>query len=272
MKLDTCRILLTGANGGIGSALARALAGRGARLALVDINRDGLEALAGELRGNGTVAAPLVFDLSTDHGYAELVERAASALDGMDMLINNAGVMSFGAFATEKPEAISTLVKINIQAPLLLTRALLPRLIAQRRGRIVNIGSIFGSIGFAWFSSYSASKFASRGFSEALRRELDGTGVGVTYVAPRATRTPINNSAIMKMADAVGMHFDAPERVAQKIIRSLERDAGDCYLGFPESLFVRINSLLPRLVDSALRKQNRTARRFAPGAREPAAY
>lgn len=265
MKLDGARIILTGANGGIGSAVARALAARGARLALVGIDAAGLALLAEELAAEGITAVPLVFDLSADHGQEELVENAAKALGGVDMLINNAGVLNFGAFAAEGPEAISRLVKVNIQGPLLLTRAVLPRMLARGRGQIVNVGSIFGSIGFAWFSSYSASKFAARGFSEALRRELEGTGVSVTYVAPRATRTPINNSAMMQMAEAVGMKFDEAEVVAAKIVRAVEKGAKDRYLGFPESLFVRINGLLPRLVDNATRKQNRIARQFAPG-------
>ncbi len=266
MNLTDSNIILTGASGGIGRVLAMALAIRGAKLALVGLNGSGLGQLAAELRQLGAVAEPIRFDLGAEQGQDEMIEQAADALGGVDVLINNAGVMNFGAFSAESPESISTLVKVNIQGPMLLTRALLPRLIAQGHGRIVNVGSIFGSIGFAWFTSYSTSKFASRGFSEALRRELEGTGVGVTYVAPRATRTPINNSAIMRMAQAVGMKFDEPQWVANKILQAIEADVKDRYLGFPERLFVGINSLLPRLIDSALRKQNRTARKFAPGA------
>lgn len=144
-----------------------------------------------------------------------------------------------------------------------LTRALLPQMTARGSGRIVNLGSIFGSIGFACFTTYSASKFAMRGFSEALRRELEGSGVSVTYVAPRYTKTPLNDGVVSRMAQAVGMNSDEPSVVARYAVRAIEQDCKDYYIGWPECLFVRINAILPRLVDGVLRKQNRQMRTFA---------
>jgi short-subunit dehydrogenase len=126
----------------------------------------------------------------------------------------------------------------------------------------VLVGSIFGSIGFPWFASYSATKFGLRGFAEALRRELHGTGVGVTYVAPRATRTPMA-AAFERMAVAVRMNMDPPAEVATRVVEAIEADVADRYLGFPESFFVRLNALLPRFVDRALRGQSRAMRPFA---------
>jgi short-subunit dehydrogenase len=102
-----------------------------------------------------------------------------------------------------------------------------------------------------------------RGFSEALRRELEDTGVSVTYVAPRYTKTPLNDGAVSRMAQAIGMNSDEPATVAQHVIRAIEKDSKDYYIGWPECLFVRINALLPRLVDIALRKQNTQMRAFA---------
>ena len=154
------------------------------------------------------------------------------------------------------------ILKINAIAPMQLTRAVLPDMLERGSGRIVNVGSTFGSIGFACFASYSASKFALRGFSEALRREIAGSGVDVTYVAPRAVKTALNSAAVHHMADAVKMNMDPPLWVARQIVRAIEKDKKEVYLGFPESLFVRINNLLPRLVDAATRKQNRIMRRF----------
>ena len=119
------------------------------------------------------------------------------------------------------------------------------------------MGSIFGSIAFPYFSVYSASKFTLRGFSEALRRELADTGVGVTYVAPRATRTRLNDSRVMAMGEATGMNMDSPETVARQITRAIANDRNEAYLGRPESFFVRINGLLPRLVDRSLKAQRR---------------
>jgi short-subunit dehydrogenase len=173
--------------------------------------------------------------------------------------------MSFRPFAEEEPATLERLLQLNLVVPMLLARQVLPRLLAQGQGRIVNIGSTFGSIGFAWFAAYSASKFGLRGLSEALRRELEGTGVGVTYVAPRAVKTPLNTGAVYRMAEVTKMNMDDPEWVAERIVQAIESDAKDVYLGFPEKLFARLNGFLPRLIDGGLRKQNAL---MAPFARE----
>ena len=144
-----------------------------------------------------------------------------------------------------------------------LVNAVLPHMLERGKGQIVNLGSIFGSIGFPCFASYSASKFALRGFSEALRRELAGTGIGVSYVAPRFTRTAFNRSAVTRMANALKMNQDEPESVAASVITAIERDDRERYLGWPEKLFVRLNSILPRLVDPNLIKQADLMRPFA---------
>ena len=172
-------------------------------------------------------------------------------------------MLGFNPFEAEDPQATERMFQVNVVAPMLLTRVLLPRLLAQGAGRIVNVGSTFGSIAFPYFASYSASKFALRGFSEALRRELEGTGVGVTYIAPRATRTAFNTGPVNRMNEALKISMDSPERVALEIVRALRNDQKDVYLGWPEALFVRINAVWPRLVDGSLRKQNREMRKYA---------
>lgn len=210
-------------------------------------------------------------DLSRPDAPAALVEAAARELGGLDALLNIAGVLDFTPLDRERPEDIELTFRVNVLAPVLLARAALPHL-RRSQGRLLNVGSIFGSIAFPWFATYSASKFAVRGFSEALRRELRGTGVGVTYVAPRATRTPLANT-FRRMAEATKMPLDPPAQVAAAIARALERDADDVYLGGPEPFFVRLNALLPRLVDRALRKQTAAMQPFAneaAAARAPA--
>ncbi|MEJ2308109.1 MAG: SDR family oxidoreductase [Gammaproteobacteria bacterium] len=264
MQLNNVRVLLTGAAGGIGSEIATLLAGRGARVALLDRNLDALNAFVGQ-SVQGDCFIPIAVDLLNATERQQAVHAALNELGGLDLLINNAGLMSFRPFAEEDPAVLERLMQLNTITPMLITRQLLPILIEQGSGRIVNIGSTFGSIGFAWFSAYSASKFALRGFSEALRRELDGTGVGLTYVAPRAVKTRLNSGAIYRMAEAVKMNMDEPEWVARRIVDAIEQDAGERYLGFPESLFTRINALLPGVVDGALRKQNLQMQPFARG-------
>ena len=261
--MDICdkRVVLTGAAGGMGAILAAELASRGARLALVDANEAALAKVAALILDAHTVTG----DLSTAVGCQAVAGECSELLGGIDLLINLAGVNSFAAFEDESAEKIELMMRVNLLAPMWLSRAFLPTMLDQGSGRIVNVGSTFGSIGFAYFTTYSASKFGLRGFSEALRRELADSGVGVTYVAPRAVKTPMNSDAVNRMGEATGMNMDETEVVVEKIIAAIESDRKDVYLGFPESLFVRINAILPRIVDGSVAAKNRIARKFAKG-------
>lgn len=263
MKISGSTILITGASGGIGGAIARQLARRGASLVLINRDSKKLEAFAAELRASGGTITTLVGDLATPGEPARLVRDALDQAGTIDILINCAGTQNFGFFAEESAADMAALFNVNTIAPIALINAVLPHMLRKGKGRIVNLGSIFGSIGFPCFATYSASKFALRGFSEALRRELAGTGVGVTYVAPRFTRTPFNRSAVTRMADALKMNQDEPESVAASVISTIERGDRERFLGWPEKLFVRINSILPRLVDPSLIKQVDLMRPFA---------
>jgi len=263
MKISGSMVLITGPCGGIGGAIARQLAQRGASLILVDRDGEKLHAFTADLRASGARVLPLAGDISQPGLPARLVQEALEQMGTIDILINCAGVQNFGFFAEEAPADTATLFDVNTIAPIALVNAVLPHMLQKKKGQIVNVGSIFGSIGFPCFASYSASKFALRGFSEALRRELAGSGVGVTYVAPRFTRTAFNRSAVSRMANALKMNQDEPENVAASVIATIERDDRDRYLGWPEKLFVRINSILPRLVDQSLIKQVVLMRPFA---------
>lgn len=263
MQLSASRVVLTGATGGIGESLANELLARGARVCLVGRNLARLQALQDKLaKGNREVCA-VAADLASREGIETVHRESSRLLGGVDILINNAGTSAFVDFVHQDAAEIEHLFRVNVVAPLQLTRALLPDMIDRGSGQIVNIGSTFGTIGFACFSGYSATKFALRGFSEALRREICDQGIKVTYVAPRAVRTRANSAAVYRMADAVKMNMDEPGPVARKIVDAIAKDRKDVYLGFPESLFARINSLFPRLVDKALAKQNRVMRDYA---------
>lgn len=263
MLIATSTILITGASGGIGGAIARRLASAGASLILVDRDGERGERLAAELRAAGAKALVLAGDLSQPGVPERLAEDAIRHAGSIDILINCAGVQNFGFSAAESAADTSRLFNVNTIAPISLINAVLPHMLARGRGRIVNLGSIFGSIGFPCFASYSASKFALRGFSEALGRELAGSGVGVTYIAPRFTRTPFNSGVVARMADALKMNQDDPESVAASVIEAIAEDRRERYLGWPEKLFVRINAIFPRLVDPALIKQADQMRPFA---------
>jgi short-subunit dehydrogenase len=262
MKLAGSRILVTGASSGIGRCLALELTRRGAHLALLARDARRITAVAHEARDHGGSAIPVPFDLARRDGYAALARETITALGGLDGLVNNAGVSSFSAFAEEDPEGVERLIDINVKAPLMLARAVLPHFLQRNAGHIVNIGSIFGSIAFPHFAAYSATKFALRGFSEALRRELCETGVRVSYIAPRTTATDINSPAARAFMTETGAAVDAPQAVARLIADAIERDRAEVFVGGPENVFVRLNGVAPRFVDRALAKHNRIADRL----------
>jgi short-subunit dehydrogenase len=127
------------------------------------------------------------------------------------------------------------------------------------------MGSVFGSIGYPAYAVYSATKFAMRGFTEALRRELAGSNVAVHYLAPRATRTPINAASVERMNAELGVAMDDPSVVGVALCTMLENNTPFAVVGWPEKLFARVNAVLPGAVDGALRKQLPTIRRYAEG-------
>jgi short-subunit dehydrogenase len=260
MNLTDARIVLTGAAGGIGSATAARLAQAGAKLVLADLRKEPLDRLAAEIGGNAaleTVAA----DLAGDAGRAALV--AAARRHEASVLINAAGINPFGLFTEQSPREIALALSINAVAPVLLCHALLPVLLERPRAHIVNVGSTFGSIGFPGFAAYSASKFAVRGFSEALRRELSDTQVAVHYIAPRATKTALATDRVRAMNAELGVGMDTPQQVAAAILRVLHDERRELLLGAPERLFAKLNALLPALVDRSLRRQLAVVRRHA---------
>ncbi len=259
------RILLTGASQGIGRETAMALAERGARVTLVARSAEALGELAHDIVQAGGQAYPLAADLTDPAARARVVDDAITWMGGLDMIVNVAGTSSFGPFEAETPEALETLVTLNLLAPMQLCRDAVERFTAQGHGHVVNAGSVFGSIGFPHFAAYSATKFGVRGFCQALRRELAGTGIDVTHVAPRATRTA-QTGAYADMVEATKMHLDEPAVVAARIVQAIERREKDVVVGGPEGVFVRLNNWFPRLVDRLMRKQTETARPFAEAA------
>lgn len=265
LDLRSKRILLTGAAGGIGRELAEALAAKGARLGLLgrtDASVASLDHLVATQRLDAIV---IQADLTDAAARRAAVWRMVQAYGGLDVLINLAGVLDFRFFDEADASAITRALQVNVEAPMQMAREVLPAMLGRGSGRIVNVGSTFGSIGYPGFAAYSASKFALRGFSQALRRELHGTGVGVTYVAPRAVRTAFNPPAVHLMAERRLMHMDEPSWVAARIVRAIENERNEAYLGFPESLFARLNGVLPSLVDGALKKALPGLTRYARG-------
>ena len=263
MKLANSRVLLTGASGGIGKEVAFELAARGAEVLLSGRRATALDTIASSIIHLGGKARVLPCDLTDPSSADDLIARATEDGLQLDALVNCAGISHFGLFDSLSRQQLDAIWQTNVNAPMQLASAVLRPFKAQRSGLIVNVGSIFGSIGFPCFTAYSASKFALRGFSEALRRELAGSGIGVLYVAPRYTRTPINEGATSRMAEAVSMKQDEPQTVARVIVDAMQSERRERYLGWPERFFVKLNALFPRLVDKGLREQGERMRPFA---------
>ena len=260
MNLTDARIVLTGAAGGIGSATAARLAQAGAKLLLTDLKQEPLDRLAADL-GPTSVLELVAADVASDRGRAALA--AAARRHEVNVLINAAGINPFGLFAEQTTREITMAFSINTVAPLLLTHLLLPALLDRPSAHIVNVGSTFGSIGFPGFAAYSASKFAMRGFSEALRRELADTVVRVHYVAPRATKTALATDRVRALNADLGVGMDTPQTVAAAIVRALREERREVLLGLPERLVAKLNAIAPSLVDRSLRKQLPVVRRHA---------
>ena len=248
------RAILTGASGGIGQAIAAALAPQCEALLLVGRDAARLEEAR---RAAGPVARTLAADLATPQG------RDAVALPGANLLINNAGAGDFAWLEAQDDAVLERIVQANLLAPMQLVRRLLPELRRAPRAWVVNVGSIMGYLGYPGHAAYCASKFALRGFSEALRRELADSRVRVLHLAPRATRTAMNGAAVNALNAELGVAMDAPETVARQLLALLEHPSRERLLGMPEALFARLNQLMPGLVDRALRRQLPVIRRHA---------
>ncbi len=236
MRLEKSTVLLTGGRGGLGSMIAGQLRNRGA-----------IVKTAGKDEGE---------DMRVDFSDMDDVGKFCEDLSRMpvDILINNAGLQYFGRTHEQTAPHLHAMIAVNLESPLLLARAVLPGMLARKNGRIVNIGSAFAGIPFPHFSVYSATKAAMRAFSQSIRREYAGTGIGVTYIAPRALRTGMSAGPVHELMLRTKSAMDLPETVANKIVSAIELDKNEMGIGMAENMFSRLNGLLPGVVDRALRQ------------------
>jgi short-subunit dehydrogenase len=257
MKIHEMNVLLTGATGGIGLETASLLASRGASLLLTARDEKRLNDLGGRLRALASRVETVAADLATADGRRRLAAAARAFPGGINVLVNNAGVNRFDLLDRQSGQDLEAIVNTNLLAPMLLTQQLLPLLRKQEQAVVINVGSIVGSIGMPGQAAYCSSKFGLHGFSEALRRELNGSSVRVVYVAPRATDTDMNEPLMREVNELTGVRTDTSMTVARHIVASIADTRRERYIGWPERLFVKINALLPGVVDRSLQKQAR---------------
>ena len=181
--------LITGASEGIGRELARVFASRGFDLVLVARSAEKLEALAGELSRHGVRAEPVPKDLSRSDAPAELFDLLTRRGVQVDALVNNAGVLEFGPFLEVDPARIAGMLDLNVRALTAMTRLFVPPMVAAKRGRVLNLGSVASFVPTPVLAAYGATKAFVLSFSEALAEELRGTGVTVSVCCPGITET-----------------------------------------------------------------------------------
>ena len=217
MNVGGKSVLLTGATGGLGNAIARRLAAEGARVILSGRRGDVLEALASEIGGEVAVA-----DLSDPAA----VRALAAAHTDVDILVANAGLPGSGRLRTYTDDQIERVLQVNLHSPIILTHALAPHMVDRGSGHFVFMSSLSGKTATAGSSLYNATKFGLRGFAGAMRAELHGTGVGVSTIFPGFIRDAgMFADANVKLPPGVGTK--TPEHVAQATLRAIERNRGE---------------------------------------------
>jgi short-subunit dehydrogenase len=217
MEISGSTVLLTGATGGIGHAIARALSAKGARLILTGRRVDVLEPLASELG-----ARSLAVDLSE----AAEIDRLLSEAGELDILVANAALPGSGLLDSFTVEQIDRALDVNLRAPIAMTHALAPEMVKRGRGHLLFMSSLSGKAATAGSSIYNATKFGLRGFAGAMRAELHGTGVGVSAVFPGFIREAgMFAEAGVKLPKGVGTR--SPEDVAKATVQAIERNLGE---------------------------------------------
>ncbi len=257
------RILITGASSGIGRALARHAIDGGARVLLTSRSGEKLEELVHALAMPSDTVVAVPADVTSERDRRFLFDVATDRLGGLDVLVNNAGIGSFGHFADSSEEVLRQIMEVNFFAPAEMIRLLIPLLKGGRQPAIVNVSSMCGRRGMPAWTEYSASKYAVCGLSEALRAELVRFGIDVLLIVPGLTKTGLGqnllrNEGRMKIDFNAGM---APEQVANGILNALRYNRAETVLGGEARWMLRFNRFLPRLLDRLI--ANKVRRLYA---------
>jgi NAD(P)-dependent dehydrogenase (short-subunit alcohol dehydrogenase family) len=265
LKLSQRVAVITGAGGGIGRATALSLARRGCHLALADIDGAAAEATALQARQLGVRATHHQLDVADRDAVRRLPAAVEAAHGRVDLLVNNAGVALGGTFDQVAEDDFDWLMDINFNGVVRMTRAFLPALRISDEARIVNLSSLYGIISPPGQAAYSASKFAVRGFSNALRHELSGSNVGVTVVHPGGIATSIARNARVPAGTtpeavergrkrAQAMLRMPPEQAGEIIVRGIERRSARILVGNDAKIVALLERLAPVRYWNILRK------------------
>jgi uncharacterized oxidoreductase len=248
VKIAGKRALVTGGSSSIGLEIARELLARGARVIITGRRAERVEQAVEELGANGRVGG-VVADVVLPEGRRMTLDRTLDAMGGLDILVNNAGGVRAGRLEDTQEDEIRQMLEVNLAAPILLTRLVLPALIASGDAVIVNVSSGIAKIGLPFYTTYAASKAGIAHFGEALRRELDGEGVSVLTVYPTATETPM--MATTSMSPSTGR--EAAVDVARDAVDAIVDGRLEVVRGGAERLaMMTLNTTDPKAVDRTM--------------------
>jgi NAD(P)-dependent dehydrogenase (short-subunit alcohol dehydrogenase family) len=264
--------VITGAGSGIGRALACELAGRGAKLAISDVNSVAVAETAALCEKQGVQAKGYVLDVADRAAVHAHADEVVADFGGANLVVNNAGVALMASVEEMSYEDFDWIVGINFWGVVHGTKAFLPHLIASGDGHLVNVSSVFGLVGVPTQSAYNATKFAVRGFTEALRQEmlLESRPVGVSCVHPGGIRTNIardargggDRTADEKAGEFAKVARTTPESAARTIVRGVQRNSARILIG-PDAYLI---DAAPRVLGSGYQSLNvagaKLAKRF----------